>query len=126
MEGSQISLPRSYTLPREFKYHHPNNNARERRNGNNKVPSRFYLPSTNSSDGDVDSADNEEETDSELHFRVKNGCRHENRYAFENGKIDICNLNLDSTRGAITQNNSYGVLRPNPFFRTRVKHETKL
>lgn len=54
MEGSQISLPRSYTLPREFKYHHPNNTARERerRVGNNKVPaSRFYLPSTNSSDG---------------------------------------------------------------------------
>ena len=54
MEGSQVSLPRSYTLPREFKYHHPNNTARERerRVGNNKVPaSRFYLPSTNSSDG---------------------------------------------------------------------------
>lgn len=54
MEGSQISLPRSYTLPREFKYHHPNNTARERerRVGNNKISaSRFYLPSTNSSDG---------------------------------------------------------------------------
>lgn len=55
MEGSQISLPRSYTLPREFKYHHPNNTARERerRVGNNKISaSRFYLPSTNSSDGE--------------------------------------------------------------------------
>lgn len=54
MEGSQVSLPRSYTLPREFKYNHPNNTARERerRVGSNKVtPSRFYLPSTNSSDG---------------------------------------------------------------------------
>jgi len=54
MEGSQISLPRSYTLPREFKYNHPNSVARERerRSGNNKLPSsRFYLPSTNSSDG---------------------------------------------------------------------------
>lgn len=54
MEGSQVSLPRSYTLPREFKYNHSNNavRERERRVGNNKVPpSRFYLPSTNSSDG---------------------------------------------------------------------------
>lgn len=54
MEGSQVSLPRSYTLPREFKYNHPNNTARERerRVGNNKaLTSRFYLPSTNSSDG---------------------------------------------------------------------------
>lgn len=54
MEGSQVSLPRSYTLPREFKYNHPNNIARdrERRVGSNKVTSsRFYLPSTNSSDG---------------------------------------------------------------------------
>lgn len=55
MEGSQVSLPRSYTLPREFKYNHPNGavRERERRAGNNKVPpSRFYLPSTNSSDGE--------------------------------------------------------------------------
>lgn len=55
MEGSQVSLPRSYTLPREFKYNHPNSVARERerRPGNNKLPpSRFYLPSTNSSDGE--------------------------------------------------------------------------
>lgn len=54
MEGSQVSLPRSYTLPREFKYNHPNDisRERERRVGNNKVsPSRLYLPSTNSSDG---------------------------------------------------------------------------
>jgi len=54
MEGSQISLPRSYTLPREFKYN-PNSavKERERRVGNNKISSsRFYLPSTNSSDGE--------------------------------------------------------------------------
>lgn len=53
MEGSQVSLPRSYTLPREFKYN-PNSavRERERRTGNNKISSsRFYLPSTNSSDG---------------------------------------------------------------------------
>lgn len=54
MEGSQVSLPRSYTLPREFKYN-PNSavRERERRVGNNKISSsRFYLPSTNSSDGE--------------------------------------------------------------------------
>lgn len=54
MEGSQVSLPRSYTLPREFKYN-PNSTVRERerRVGNNKIySSRFYLPSTNSSDGE--------------------------------------------------------------------------
>lgn len=52
MEGSQVSLPRSYTLPREFKYNNSNNQARERRGPASKLqPSRFYLPSTNSSDG---------------------------------------------------------------------------
>lgn len=49
MEGSQISLPRSYTLPREFKYQNKNN---ERRDGTARFTgSRYYLPSTNSSDG---------------------------------------------------------------------------
>lgn len=50
---SQLSLPRSYTLPREFKYH--------RRGGG--PPSRRPLTavaSTNSSDGDVDSAGDDE------------------------------------------------------------------
>lgn len=170
MEGSQVSLPRSYTLPREFKYHHPNNTARERerRVGNNKVPaSRFYLPSTNSSDGafclnlfefsfmkctysyvylsnifpgDVDSADNEEETDSEVHYRMKNNHESNNhnetqqqqqqRFAFEdNNKNEF--LNLDSSATVIMPGNSYlnnsqGLLRPSQLFRNRVKHETKL
>ena len=129
MEGSQVSLPRSYTLPREFKYHHPNNTARERerRVGNNKVPaSRFYLPSTNSSDGDVDSADNEEETDSEVHYRMKNNHESNNhnetqqqqqqRFAFEdNNKNEF--LNPDSSATVIMSGNSYlnnsqGLLRP--------------
>ena len=49
IEGSQVSLPRSYTLPREFKYHNKHN---ERREGCSRFTgSRFYLPSTNSSDG---------------------------------------------------------------------------
>ncbi|VEN34203.1 unnamed protein product [Callosobruchus maculatus] len=46
---SQVSLPRSYTLPREFKYY------RRQRVGR---PIQM-LASTNSSDGDVDSADDE-------------------------------------------------------------------
>jgi hypothetical protein len=49
IEGSQLSLPRSYTLPREFKYHNKNNERRE--GGSRFIGSRFYLPSTNSSDG---------------------------------------------------------------------------
>ncbi|XP_016908714.1 uncharacterized protein LOC107995610 [Apis cerana] len=141
MEGSQISLPRSYTLPREFKYHHPNNTARERerRVGNNKISaSRFYLPSTNSSDGDVDSADNEEETDSEIHYRIKNNHGSNNhsetqqqqqRFTFEDNKNEF--LNSGSTAAVIVSGNSYlnnsqGLLRPSQLFRNRVKHETKL
>lgn len=46
---SQLSLPRSYTLPREFKYY------RRQRAGRSIQP----VASTNSSDGDVDSADDE-------------------------------------------------------------------
>lgn len=52
MEGSQISLPRSYTLPREFKYNNSNHNIKGRRGCSKILPSRFYLPSTNSSDGE--------------------------------------------------------------------------
>lgn len=46
---SQLSLPRSYTLPREFKYY-----RRQRLNRPFQT-----VASTNSSDGDVDSADEE-------------------------------------------------------------------
>lgn len=46
---SQVSLPRSYTLPREFKYY---------RRGRIRKPVKT-IASTNSSDGDVDSADDE-------------------------------------------------------------------
>ncbi|XP_076641855.1 uncharacterized protein LOC143352831 isoform X2 [Halictus rubicundus] len=148
MEGSQVSLPRSYTLPREFKYNHANNTARERerRVGSSKVTAtRFYLPSTNSSDGDVDSADNEDETDSEVQFRVKNGYGHntyigeeehqqhqQQRYVFEaNGQNEFLHSNSDSTAAVVISGNSYlnnsqGVQRPNQLFRNRVKHETKL
>lgn len=46
-ESSQISLPRSYTLPREFKY----TNGLCAKDRSKAMHSRFYLPSTNSSDG---------------------------------------------------------------------------
>uniref|UniRef100_A0A182XEC7 XK-related protein n=1 Tax=Anopheles quadriannulatus TaxID=34691 RepID=A0A182XEC7_ANOQN len=49
---SQVSLPRSYTLPREFKYY--------RRNKGRKVKNEHFIASTNSSDGDVDSGDDNE------------------------------------------------------------------
>ncbi|GAB1863424.1 XK-related protein [Camponotus japonicus] len=141
MEGSQISLPRSYTLPREFKYNHPNSVARERerRSGNNKLPSsRFYLPSTNSSDGDVDSADNEDETDSEAQIQTKaNHGRNHNKalqkcHVYENNENnDVANPSLECNVSNIMSNNCYSnnshsVFRPSQLLRTRVKHETKL
>jgi hypothetical protein len=54
---SQISLPRSYTLPREFKY---------RRKLRKAVKNEHFLPSTNSSDGDVDSGEEDPEIYSHL------------------------------------------------------------
>lgn len=52
---SQISLPRSYTLPREFKFYRK---TRPRKT----IRSDHFVASTNSSDGDVDSADDESDT----------------------------------------------------------------
>lgn len=54
---SQISLPRSYTLPRQFKYY---------RQGKTKKTFRsdHFVASTNSSDGDVDSGDENDSEDS--------------------------------------------------------------
>ncbi|GBM87842.1 hypothetical protein AVEN_58706-1 [Araneus ventricosus] len=50
---SQISLPRSYTLPREFRYY-------RRPKPRKPVRTEHFVPSNNSSDGDVDSADDNE------------------------------------------------------------------
>lgn len=50
---SQVSLPRSYTLPREFKYY-------RRTRPRKAIRSEHFIASTNSSDGDVDSADDNE------------------------------------------------------------------
>ncbi|KAF0768941.1 XK-related protein [Aphis craccivora] len=52
---SQISLPRSYTLPREFKFYRK---VRPRKT----IRSDHFVASTNSSDGDVDSGDDESDT----------------------------------------------------------------
>ncbi|XP_050545132.1 uncharacterized protein LOC126907693 [Daktulosphaira vitifoliae] len=49
---SQISLPRSYTLPREFKFYRK---VRPRKT----VKPDIFITSTNSSDGDVDSEDSD-------------------------------------------------------------------
>lgn len=49
----QISLPRSYTLPREFKYY-------RRNKGRKFIKNERFIMSTNSSDGDVDSGDDNE------------------------------------------------------------------
>ncbi|KAL0276641.1 UNVERIFIED_CONTAM: hypothetical protein PYX00_004171 [Menopon gallinae] len=53
---SQVSLPRSYTLPREFKYYKAKKNLRV----------QHFIRSTNSSDGDVDSADESTTQDSPI------------------------------------------------------------
>lgn len=87
--------------------------------------------------GDVDSADNEEETDSEVHYRIKNNhgsnnhseTQQQQRFTFEDNKNEF--LNSDSTAAVIMSGNSYlnnsqGLLRPSQLFRNRVKHETKL
>lgn len=50
---SQISLPRSYTLPREFRYY-------RRPRPRKPVRTEHFVPSNNSSDGDVDSAEDNE------------------------------------------------------------------
>ncbi|XP_066603249.1 uncharacterized protein [Prorops nasuta] len=108
----------------------------DRRNGSKLQASRFYLPSTNSSDGDVDSADNEDETDSELQIRLKNSYERnyneigQRRFAFESTGTNEPSNSKPDTSMILSSNcyssNSYGALRPNQLFRTRVKHETKL
>ncbi|XP_018914037.2 LOW QUALITY PROTEIN: uncharacterized protein [Bemisia tabaci] len=51
---SQMSLPRSYTLPRQFKY------CRRPSRSRKVVRAEHFVASTNSSDGDVDSVDENE------------------------------------------------------------------
>ncbi|XP_046739433.1 uncharacterized protein LOC124407379 isoform X2 [Diprion similis] len=139
VEGSQVSLPRSYTLPREFKYTNgvgivKDRGEREYRGSNKPPPSRYYLPSTNSSDdGDVDSADNEEETDSELRIHSNNNRAHNNnrQLRFQSDRTNT--VEPSTLVPAIIVNTSncylsspYGAPRPNQLLRAKVKHETKL
>ncbi|CRK86191.1 CLUMA_CG000015, isoform A [Clunio marinus] len=63
---SQMSLPRSYTLPREFKFN---------RDGKKVTRNENFVISTNSSDGDVDSCDDnefEEGDKTTINQRMKN------------------------------------------------------
>ncbi|XP_048506240.1 uncharacterized protein LOC105684880 isoform X2 [Athalia rosae] len=142
IEGSQVSLPRSYTLPREFKYNNSTiivkdrvERDQENDKGNNRLPqSRFYLPTTNSSDdGDVDSADNEEETDSELRVHGNHKHTHNNnrqrRYTSDRSDAVEPPTPIPATTINIANcylNNTYGAPRLNQLIRAKVKHETKL
>lgn len=87
--------------------------------------------------GDVDSADNEDETDSEaqMHTKVNHGHNYDEilqrRHIYENNEgndatdpNEECVSNITSNN--CYSNNSHGVLRPSQLLRTRVKHETKL
>lgn len=88
--------------------------------------------------GDVDSADNEDETDSEVQVRTKvsHGYNHDQvtqrRHVYENNeRNDAADCNAHCSAFNVMSNNCYpnnshGALRPNQLFRTRVKHETKL
>ncbi|KAJ8669872.1 hypothetical protein QAD02_001131 [Eretmocerus hayati] len=121
LEGSQLSLPRSYTLPREFKYP---NKLHDRRDGR-VTCSRLYQPSTNSSDGDVDSADNEEETDSELRVRPRLNIQpadvvpYHDPYTFDHSRQAILNNDTQTSLAC-------GTMRDNQYNRTRIKPETRL
>ncbi|KAK0088850.1 hypothetical protein PV325_010447 [Microctonus aethiopoides] len=150
IEGSQISLPRSYTLPREFKYNNSNNFRDSRIDEIKMQSSRFYLPSTNSSDGDVDSPDNEDETDCELErigdmkhyihrlydnqdesvsrkFNLMNTSNADN--ADRGTTSDPDNITrtttVDSSILGYYSNNFHGP-RVNHLVKAKVKHETKL
>lgn len=88
--------------------------------------------------GDVDSADNEDETDSEAQIQTKaNHGRNHNKalqkcHVYENNENnDVANPSLECNVSNIMSNNCYSnnshsVFRPSQLLRTRVKHETKL
>lgn len=86
--------------------------------------------------GDVDSADNEDETDSETQMRANHDHNHDEamqrRHVYENNdKNNTTDCNAQCGASNMMSNNCYlsnshGALRPNQLFRSRVKHETKL
>lgn len=88
--------------------------------------------------GDVDSADNEDETDSEAQIQTKaNHVRNHNKilqrcHMYENNENnDVADPSLECDTSNVTSNNCYSsnshsVFRPSQLLRTRVKHETKL
>lgn len=89
--------------------------------------------------GDVDSADNEDETDSETHIQTKSNyhCHNHDKvlqkyHSHENSKSNdkvIPHLECGKSNGTTSNcysNNFHSALRPNQLFRNRIKHETKL
>jgi len=92
----------------------------------------FLLTLAISSLGDVDSADNEDETDSEAQIQTKiNHCHNhdevlQKRHIYENNEGNIDTNPECGTSNCYPNNGVYGALRPSQLLRTRVKHETKL
>lgn len=87
---SQVSLPRSYTLPREFKYY-------RRNKGRKVIKNEHFIASTNSSDGDVDSGDDNE---SEHHSNISSNSQQRLKNATPNSNLGAAqrlnNLNKNS------------------------------
>lgn len=71
--------------------------------------------------GDVDSADNEEETDSELHVHP-NHCTRPISYGIENGIVQPIDSNPHNLQSSL----SCGVMRTNHLSRIKVRPETQL
>ncbi|XP_055629862.1 uncharacterized protein LOC129770799 [Toxorhynchites rutilus septentrionalis] len=97
---SQVSLPRSYTLPREFKYY-------RRNKGRKVIKNEHFIASTNSSDGDVDSGDDNE---SEHHSNVSNNSQQRLKNATPNSNLGAAqklhNLNKTSANVHYGQSSS--------------------
>ncbi|XP_001656010.2 uncharacterized protein LOC5576232 [Aedes aegypti] len=96
---SQVSLPRSYTLPREFKYY-------RRNKGRKTIKNEHFIASTNSSDGDVDSGDDNE---SEHHSNISNNSQQRLKNATPSSNIGagtqrLNNLNKNSAAVHYGQN----------------------
>ncbi|XP_065091796.1 uncharacterized protein LOC135712711 isoform X1 [Ochlerotatus camptorhynchus] len=83
---SQVSLPRSYTLPREFKYY-------RRNKGRKTIKNEHFIASTNSSDGDVDSGDDNE---SEQHSNISNNSQQRLKNATPNPNIGAATQRLNN------------------------------
>lgn len=93
----------------------------------------FINANSNFFSGDVDSADNEDETDSEMQTKANHGHNYDEilqrRQVYENNRENDAvepNAALNVTSNNCYLSNSHGILRSGQLLRTRVKHETKL